>query len=122
MKKRKFSRQKIPRRKRTSKLTYKDYSRMCRFRFNLEDYPKEFDLKLIEEFGWYNNDNPNGFSRDHMLSISYGWKRDIPPGIIRHPANCKLMPYNNNLEKGWRSSINYSDLMDRIRDWNKKYK
>lgn len=95
---------------------------MCRFRFKLEEYPNEFDIKLIEIFGWYNKDNPNGVSRDHMLSISYGWKRDIPPRIIRHPANCKLMLYENNLEKGWRSSINYSKLMNRISDWDRKYK
>jgi hypothetical protein len=95
---------------------------MCRFRFNIQDYPQEFDLDLINQIGWCNKDNPNGLSRDHMLSISYGWKRDIPAIIISHPANCEIMRYENNHEKGWRSSFNLHELIMRIKDWNKKYK
>jgi len=122
LKKHKFRRRTMPRRKKISKLTYKEYSQMCRFKFTLEEYPKEFDLNLIKEYGWYNKDNPNGVSRDHMLSISYGWKRNIPPRIIKHPANCQLMLYETNRDKGWRSSLNLGKLLERIKDWNRKYK
>jgi len=122
LKKHNFRRQKKSRRKKISKISYKEYSQMCRFKFNFQDYPQEFNINLIQQYGWYNRDNPNGISRDHMISISYGWKKNISPKIIRHPANCQLMLYEHNKDKGWRSSINLNELLTRIRDWNKKYK
>ena len=122
MKTRQYHRQKTPRRKKISKLTYKEYSQMCRFKFDLTDYPKEFELSLIKENGWYSKENPKGASRDHMLSISYGWKRNISPKIIKHPANCQLMLYETNADKGWRSSLNLGKLLERIKEWNRKYK
>ena len=75
----------------------------------------------LEESGWYSGKNKTGLTRDHRLSISYGWKRDIPPKIIKHPANCQLMHYHENSQKGWRSSLNYKELLDRIKIWEKKY-
>lgn len=104
------------------KLTYKQYYEKCRFRFDIDDYPNEFDFKLLNEIGWYSEINPHGMSRDHMLSISYGWKKEIPPKIISHPANCELMKYDENLQKGWKSSMNYNDLIRRIKQWDIKYK
>ena len=120
----KFNKPKTPHRiKKRKKITYKDYSRMCKFTFDVEKYPKEFELNLIDDYGWYlNKNNPNGVSRDHMLSISYGWKKDISPKIIGHPANCQLMLFEDNHEKAWKSSIELSELIYRIEAWDKKYK
>ena len=119
----KFKKSKIPRRKKTKNLTYKDYSRMCKFKFDVEGYPEEFNLDLIREKGWYDNkNNQNGVSRDHMLSISLGWKMDISPKILKHPANCKLMLFQENNKKAWRSSLNIEELMKRIKQWDRKYK
>jgi len=96
---------------------------MCKFKFDVEFYPNEFNLNLINENGWYNNhQNPNGVSRDHMFSISNGWKMNIPPRILRHPANCKLMLFEENNKKGGRSSINIDELLRKINMWDKKYK
>lgn len=104
------------------KLTYKKYNSMCKFRFNVKDFPKEFDILLLEKHGWFCPSNMNGVTRDHMLSISHGWKKDISPSILSHPANCQLMLYETNKEKAWKSSINPNELLKRIEEWNKKYK
>jgi hypothetical protein len=118
----KFKRPKVPFKKKR-KLKYKDYKRMCKFIFNVVDYPKEFNLKLIDNFGWYNNNkNPNGISRDHMFSIRDGWINNISPKIIRHPANCKLMMFEDNNKKGPNSSLDFETLVKRINTWDKKYK
>ena len=122
MSKHNYRRQKVPKKKKQHKVTFKEYKRMCRFKFDLEEYPNEFDLQMIEDFGWYCELNQNGVSRDHMLSISYGWKRDISPKIIRHPANCKLMLFENNRDKAWRSSLNLTKLQSKILEWDRKYK
>lgn len=117
-----YKRQKKPFKRRKRKVTYKEYSQQCRFKFKIEDYKKEFDVKLINSLGWYSASNPTGVSRDHMLSISLGWKMNIPPNVMRHPANCELMIFEDNRQKGGRSSINYDQLMKRIDTWNKTYK
>jgi len=103
-------------------MTYKEYRQQCRFKFDPDEFVEEFDLEMIEDFGWYGPDNPTGVSKDHMLSISYGWKEHIPPAVIRHPANCRLMIFEDNRRKGRRSSVNYAGLLSRIQTWSEKYK
>jgi len=102
------------------------YKIECKFNFNLKDYPDEFDFTLVEKYGWYkaknNGDNLNGVSRDHMYSIMEGYKNNIEPKIISHPANCKLMIHNKNIGKGDKCSITIDELIQKINKWDKKYK
>lgn len=104
---------------------YQDYRKLCAFRFSLNDYPNEFDFELIKKFGWYKaknkGDNPNGISRDHMFSISEGFKQNIDPYLISHPANCKLMQHGENFKKKAKCCITLKELEQRIKEWNNKY-
>ena len=93
---------------------------------SLKDYPEEFDFSLIESYGWYspiNSDKPNlsGVSRDHMVSVKYGWENNIDPKIISHPANCRLLLQSENVSKSSNCSITYEELLQRIEAWNRKY-
>ena len=109
------------------------YRTACAFYFNVFDYPEEFDLELLNTYGWYSpngykrrNKNPNlgGVSRDHILSVSEGFKRKIDPAIISHPANCRLMIHNGpngNNSKNENSNITLEELLIRIEKWNSKY-
>lgn len=101
------------------------YRRLCSFKFNLSDYPDEFDFALVERHGWYaaknRGNNLNGVSRDHMVSVSYGHKNGIDPSIISHPANCRLLVHNDNVSKREKCSCTLEDLLIRIQEWNKKY-
>jgi len=118
------------RRKRLLSEDYKDkvqYRKNCQFCFCLNEYPDEFDFSLIEKYGWYSasnkGGNTNGVSRDHMYSISDGWKNKISPLIISHPANCKLLRHEENFfKKNKNSSISLEYLEKRILEWNEKYK
>ena len=107
------------------KESLKYYRSLCSFRFNLADYPDEFDFSLVERHGWYaaknRGNNLNGVSRDHMVSISYGHKNGIDPSIISHPANCRLLVHNDNVSKREKCSCTLEDLLTRIQEWNKKY-
>lgn len=102
-----------------------NYRLDCSFKFNIYKYPKEFDLGLIERFGWYKaknrGDNCNGISRDHIVSVNYGYTHNIDPKIIRHPANCRLLRHRDNMIKGRQSSISFPSLLNRIRIWDAKY-
>ena len=104
----------------------KDYRRACSFDFSLNEYPEEFDFKLIESYGWYapstsKKPNINGVSRDHMLSVRYGFDHNIDPKIIKHPANCKLLTQHENAMKHSDCSITLEELLERIAAWDKKY-
>ena len=104
---------------------YQKYHKNCSFNFNLSDYPSEFDFELIKKYGWYqaknHGDNLNGVSRDHMVSIKYGYESNIDPEIIKHPANCRLMIHNDNVSKHKKCSITLEELTKRIDGWNLKY-
>lgn len=104
----------------------KVYRQRCSFDFSLNDYPEEFDFNLIENYGWYkaknHGDNLNGVSRDHKVSVRYGFENKIPPEIIKHPANCTLLIHNENVSKGKDCSITIEELYAEIEVWNKKYK
>lgn len=103
----------------------KVYRLACSFRFALNSYPEEFDFSLVEKYGWYKATNRggdgSGVSRDHMVSVDYGWKHQIDPAIIRHPANCKLMIHSDNFKKGADCSISLEELLLRIAEWDNKY-
>lgn len=104
---------------------FQNYRKECKFDFNLSDYPNEFNFSLIEKYGWYKaknyGNNLNGVSRDHMISISFGFANNIDASIIRHPANCNLMLHNNNIKKWKNCSITLNDLLQKIEIWNNKY-
>jgi len=104
---------------------YQKYRNDCNFNFNLADYENEFDFTLVYEYGWYSptnkNNNLGGVSRDHMFSVREGFEKDIDPKIISHPANCRLMIHSENISKNKKSIITIEELLERIKEFNKKY-
>jgi hypothetical protein len=102
-----------------------NYRADCAFKFNLSDFPDEFDFTLIESYGWYKpknrGDNLNGISRDHAVSVRYGFDNNLPAEHLAHPANCVLMRHGDNVSKYSKNSISYDDLLKRIEEWDKRY-
>ena len=102
-----------------------NYRADCQFKFNVFDYPNEFDLSLIEQHGFYKaknrGDNPLGVSKDHAISVRYGFDNNIPFEHIAHPANCVLMQQHHNASKGTKISMSYEELLKRIEAWDIKY-
>lgn len=102
------------------------YRSRCAFRFNVYDWPAEFDIALIRKHGWYRPShskkgaNLTGVSRDHLFSIGNGYREDRDPMILAHPANCRIMIHNgpdgNNAKK--TNGISWDDLSRRIEEWN----
>jgi hypothetical protein len=99
--------------------SYRVYRESCSFKFNVFNYPDLFDLSLIEKYGIYspkNSKNPNlkGISRDHRISIKYGFENNIDPSIISHPLNCKLLIHTDNQKKNRGCSISVEKIIDEI--------
>jgi len=105
------------------------YYRNCEFNFNVYNFPDEFDLSLLENYGWYSNfgynsrkpKNLGGISKDHMISKNFGWLNKIDTYLISHPANCQLLRHVDNIRKGKKNSITLEELKERINIWNSKY-
>lgn len=106
------------------------YYSAARFKFNVYHYPEEFDLKLIEKHGWYTcpglkrkgkTKNILGVSRDHIISVSYGFANNIDPSVISHPANCRIMLHSANKIKHNKCDLTIEQLLEKINCWNKKY-
>ena len=90
----------------------------CAFRFGLDDFKRVEGFDLIQKYGMYSvPDNLNGMARDHMISIYYGWTHNIPPEVIRHPANCRIINQRENSSKGEKCSISIEELYERIKNW-----
>lgn len=108
-------------------ITKRLYSYQCRFTFSIRSYPDYFSyaIPLIEEHGWYsavnNGNNLSGCSRDHLYSVSEGYKNSIDPSIISHPANCKIILHTENQKKNSKSSITLEELHKRIAEFEKMY-
>ena len=106
------------------------YYSSARFKFNVYHYPEEFDLSLITQYGWYtcpglkrrgHPKNISGVSRDHIISVSYGFSNNIDPFIISHPANCRIMLHSDNKIKHKRCDLTITQLLEKIDAWDKKY-
>jgi hypothetical protein len=104
-----------------NKEPYLLYRQRCKFTFSIADYPDKFNSDLILEHGWYSpsnkQNNLDGVSRDHMLSVKDGFINGIDPAVISHPANCDLVLHRANQRKRSNSSITVEELLDRIKKW-----
>ena len=102
-----------------------NYRADCAFKFNLADYPEEFDFVLIETYGWYKpknkGNNLTGVSRDHAVSVRYGFDNNLPAEHLSHPANCVIMQHGKNSSKGKNNTMSYEELLKRIETWDIKY-
>lgn len=66
--------------------------------------------------------NIDGVSRDHIYSVFDGFKNNINPEIIKHPANCRLVLHKENNKKNTKSFTSISGLLKKIKKWDEKYK
>lgn len=104
-----------------------EYRYNARFKFSLSDYPEWFSYasQLIDMHGWYSasnrGNNKSGCSRDHMYSVSDGFKNNVDVRLISHPANCKIITHKENQHKNKNSSISYEDLLHRISVFESTY-
>jgi hypothetical protein len=102
----------------------KIYKGACKFRFDVRKYCSDEDLALLKKYKMYSPgggckkpENLDGVSRDHLFSINDGLKNNIPPEIMRHPANCRLILHKDNMSKHKNSIITYDELINKIKNY-----
>lgn len=100
---------------------YQYYKGKCSWTFgnNREIIARIKGYELLKEHGMYHKkNNLTGVVRDHRLSTSEGFKKDILPEILLHPANCEFITHKNNARKSGTSSISLEELLIEIKRWN----
>jgi len=105
----------------TSKHAKATYRSACRFIFSQKDYPELYNFNLIKSNGWYvpsnkGQYNPDGVTWDHLFRISDGYKLNIDPTIMSHPANAEMVTWRENISRS-QSTITYTQLIHRINNW-----
>lgn len=96
---------------------YKRYSDKCRFKLNITDIQFIKGYNLYMKHGPYTKDNKQGMTKDHKVSILYGFINNIDPTILSHPANCEFMSKSKNCSKERKCSITLDQLFLDIKNW-----
>jgi hypothetical protein len=94
------------------------YKTQCQFSFNRKTQKQIPGYNLLEKHGVYHPIlNKNGACRDHIISIEFGWRNNISPEIISHPANCQFLLNDANIKKGSAAWLTVEQLNERIKNW-----
>lgn len=93
-----------------------------RFTFAISSYPDLFEniSQQFNDIGIRSHSNPYGLTRDHRVSVKEAIKNNYDPYYIRHPLNCEIMPWLDNIKKYSKSSLLYSELKKIVDEYEKK--
>lgn len=87
------------------------------FTFNLFSFPHVFcseSLLKLKEKGFWNPANKLGITRDHGVSVNKSIRKGYDPFYIKHPINCELMGWQENIRKNTKSSMTYESLVLKV--------
>jgi hypothetical protein len=108
---------------------YKLYCRQSNWIERMFNYGSEKELNLLKEFGVFSSKNTKGVVRDHKYSRYSGFKHQINPIILRHPANCEIILHKDNVKKAKTKhrykdgdSMTLEDLFSSILNFTKQWK
>lgn len=90
------------------------------FTINVYNYPDLFDLESLKRVGFRSSKNPNGYTRDHKVSVNEAVKNGYDPYYITHVMNCELMLWPENNKKKTKSSISYDELIKLVDEYDSK--
>jgi hypothetical protein len=93
---------------------FKNYRTLSRFK-KIHDNIKHCLL------GFNNIIEGNNYDKDHRYSVVNGYKNNINPMILSHPANCEYLLKKDNCSKCGNSSVTLEQLLLEIDEWNTKY-
>lgn len=95
------------------------YRKKCEFILNYEIINKIDGFNKLNKLGWYHpTNNPFGVTKDHKISIKFGFDNNISPIYLRHPANCEFLTLRENSHKNYRCSLTLPELLNKIKKFS----
>jgi hypothetical protein len=74
-----------------------------KYRVDVIRITKQQPLHLLENYDKRGvNGNPGVYTLDHKISIRKGFNEGIPADQIGHISNLEMLPWEQNISKGWR--------------------
>jgi hypothetical protein len=87
--------------------TYEEYKKSLpewkRYRNEVDRLTKKQPLnQLLNYEKRAPNGTDGGYTLDHITSVVFGYKNKIPAEIIANIENLRMMPWKDNIIKGWK--------------------
>lgn len=87
--------------------TYEEYREslpaLKRYRIDVKRITENQPLHLLENYDKRaNNGTEGGYTLDHIISVLRGFKENIPAETIGHISNLQMLPWKENISKGWK--------------------
>jgi transcription elongation factor Elf1 len=74
-----------------------------KYRVDVLRITKQQPLHLLENYDKRGvNGVPGTYTLDHIVSIRKGFNENIPPDQIGHISNLQMLPWEDNITKGWK--------------------
>jgi endogenous inhibitor of DNA gyrase (YacG/DUF329 family) len=80
---------------------------------NYRRYKDILDPQGLRSYQWH---------LDHIFSKSDGFRFNVDPELVAHPANLRIISGSANSSKNHRSDITLQVLMERIEEWNVQHR
>ena len=109
---------------------YRKYYKDANWIENMVNYFNSASLKNLKEHGMFSRTNTKGYVRDHIVPRKLGYEYNLPPCILRHPANLQFISHSDNIIKGFNDRMLTStekeciinELLDRILKFDQVWK
>jgi hypothetical protein len=80
---------------------YKVYYKEANWIERMIDFFDEQSIDNLNKYGIFSKNNTKGFVRDHIVPRKIGFEFNLPPYILRHPANVQFISHAKNIAKGF---------------------
>ena len=80
---------------------YRLYYKEANWADRMVEYFDDLALINLKQFGIFSKKNSKGFVRDHIVQRKIGFEFNLPPYILRHPANLQFISHAENIKKGF---------------------
>jgi len=80
---------------------YRLYYKEANWADRMVEYFDDLALINLKQFGIFSKTNSKGFVRDHIVPRKIGFEFNLPPYILRHPANLQFISHAENIQKGF---------------------
>lgn len=109
---------------------YRLYYKESNWIERMVDYFNNQSLENLKLYGIFSKTNSKGFVRDHVVPRKIGFEFNMPPYIMRHPANLQFISHAENVTKGFLDRRLTSEekeyiiksLLERILTFKKSWK
>lgn len=105
-----------------SMIPREDISAYQKYKNKVSNLTNRQDLSFLENYekrGVFTKENQEVYHVDHVVSVSEGFRMNVPPEIIASPPNLRCISASDNMEKNHRSDMSVDQLYEAYEKWKK---